>query len=240
MELSASYKLACLTCSFSDKELGEYFQHKKRRAGSIPLKYAVSHVGLQEDGTWVLGSSAYFKSSGEEETLEGSHHVWIGNIFRGTGVASATQQCSIQFPLTAKPLSELLHALCPAMAHNFFPCVITMAGMISKRLPNIFAIDLHFYLTTGAVMSLHYQLFIQSTTNCPVTLAYGSSGTGKTTAIHCGLGLMSSGFSTTFHQRKPLSYVRLPTFLLDTMTRTQNMALASSLWIYTTGHVKQQ
>ena len=71
-ELSASYKLACLTCSFSDEELGEYFQHKKRRAGSIPLKYAVSHVGLQEDGTWVLGSSTYFKFSGEE-TLEGSH-----------------------------------------------------------------------------------------------------------------------------------------------------------------------
>ena len=71
-----------------------------------------------------------------------------------------------------------------------------MVGMISKRLPNI-SIDL------GAVMSLHYQLFIQSTTNCPVTLAYGSSGTGKTTAIHCGLGLMGADEFRFFHNLLP-------------------------------------
>lgn len=63
-ELSASYKLACLTCSLSDKELGEYFQHKKRHAGLLPLKYAVSRVGVQTDGTWVLGSNTYFSSNG--------------------------------------------------------------------------------------------------------------------------------------------------------------------------------
>lgn len=53
-ELSASYAHACLTCSFSDKELADCFQHKKRKAGLLPLKYAVSHIGEQEDVTWVL------------------------------------------------------------------------------------------------------------------------------------------------------------------------------------------
>ena len=62
-ELSASFCLVYLTCSFSDKEIAEYFQHKKRKAGLLPLKYAVSHTGLQEDGSWVLGSNAYLKGN---------------------------------------------------------------------------------------------------------------------------------------------------------------------------------
>lgn len=129
-ELSASYRLACLTCSFLDKELAEYFQYKKRKAGLLPLKYAVSHIGLQEDGTWVLGSNAYFSSNGEAIPAEGSQHVWLGNIFHGTGVASETHQCTIQLPLSTDPLANLLHALRTAMGHNFYPCVLTMAGML--------------------------------------------------------------------------------------------------------------
>ena len=52
-------------------------------------------------------------------------------------------------------------------------------------------------------MALHYQSFIQMTKNCPVTLAYGSSGTGKTTAIHCGLGLMGADDFRFFHNLSP-------------------------------------
>ena len=64
-ELNGSYKITCLQCSFSDKEVGEYIQFKKRKTTSLPVKYAVSHVGLQADGTWVLGRNAYFSSEGE-------------------------------------------------------------------------------------------------------------------------------------------------------------------------------
>ena len=55
------------------------------------------------------------------------------------------------------------------MKHNFLPCVFTMAG---------------------TVMAFHYQTFIEKLRSRPITLAYGQSGTGKTTALHCGLGLM--------------------------------------------------
>lgn len=46
-ELNMSYRTACL----SDKELNEYIQEKKHAAGDLPVKSAVSHVGLQKDGT---------------------------------------------------------------------------------------------------------------------------------------------------------------------------------------------
>ena len=41
-------------------------------------------------------------------------------------------------------------------------------------------------------MALHYERFISKLKNCPIPLAYGSSGTGKTTAVHCGLGLLGA------------------------------------------------
>ena len=127
-ELSSSYRLACLTCSFSDKELAEFFQHKKRRAGILPLKYAVSRVGLQDDGTWVLGRDVYFNKDGEAMSADGSKHVWLGGMFNAPGIASENHQCTIQLPLSTNPLSSLLQALQDCMAHNFYACVLTMAG----------------------------------------------------------------------------------------------------------------
>ena len=52
-------------------------------------------------------------------------------------------------------------------------------------------------------MVLHYQSFIKKAKNCPVTLAYGSSGTGKTTAIHCGLGLLGADEFRFFRKVTP-------------------------------------
>lgn len=52
-------------------------------------------------------------------------------------------------------------------------------------------------------MALHYQTFITKAKNCPVTLAYGSSGTGKTTAVCCGLGLFGADEFRFFHQVSP-------------------------------------
>ena len=133
-ELSASYSHACLTCSLSDKELSEYFQYKKRKAGLLPLKYAISHVGEQDDGTWVLGDNAHFTSEGEVILPDDYRYVWLGVLFRGSGIVSQLQQCRIQLPFTADPLAHLLHSLRTSMAHNFYPCILTIAGMTSTHL----------------------------------------------------------------------------------------------------------
>ena len=127
-ELSSSYRSACLTCSFSDKELGEYFQHKKRKAGLLPLKYAVSHVGRQKDGTWVLGENMSISAQGEKVSMEASQFVWIGDIYQGVGVVAGTCQCAIHVPLTTDPLIELLTLLRESAQHNFISSVLTIAG----------------------------------------------------------------------------------------------------------------
>ena len=45
---------------------------------------------------------------------------------------------------------------------------------------------------SGTIMALHYSTFMKTMKSCPITLAYGPSGTGKTTALHCGLSLMGA------------------------------------------------
>ena len=170
-EISASYKLACLQCSFSDKELSEFIQFKKRQSQSIPIKYAVSHVGCHADGTWVLGKNAYFTSNGIPITINNSKYVWIGDIYQGKGVAKQVDQCEITEPFSTDCLKSMLCLLQHTMQHNFFPAVMTISGTIT---------------------ALHYTTFIETMKSCPITLAYGSSGTGKTTALHCGLALMGA------------------------------------------------
>ena len=139
-ELNGSYKIACLQCSVPDKEVAEYIQFKKRNTTSLPVKYAVSHVGLQADGTWVLGRNAYFSEDGEVIPLKRCKHVWIGDILEGNGssVAADTQQCAIQFPISTEPLQHLLLALQQGMQHNFYPSVLTVAGTNISILKQVF------------------------------------------------------------------------------------------------------
>ena len=170
-EISSSYKLSCLQCSFSDKELSEFIQFKKRQSQPIPKKYAVSHVGRHEDGTWVLGSNAYFASNGTPLTIEDSKYVWIGDIYQGKGVAKEQCRISEVMPPSTDCLKSMLSLLRRTMHQNFFPAVMVISGTI---------------------MALHYSTFMKTMKSCPITLAYGPSGTGKTTALHCGLSLMGA------------------------------------------------
>lgn len=62
--LNASYKLACLQCSFTDKELGEFIQFKKQQA-ELQKKRAVQQISLQADGCWVMASDVYLSSDGK-------------------------------------------------------------------------------------------------------------------------------------------------------------------------------
>ena len=61
-----------LMCSFNDKELSEFIPAKKRCGGPLPTKQAVTHVGRQEDGSWVLNENIIISASGaivKEDTL---------------------------------------------------------------------------------------------------------------------------------------------------------------------------
>ena len=107
-ELAMSYHSACLHCSLFDKDLSEYIQWKKRNSAHLPLKYAVAHVGVQEDGTWVVGENGCISPKGEIIPIEGSRYIWTSNVYSGVGVADAAQQCKIELPLTSDPLKGVL------------------------------------------------------------------------------------------------------------------------------------
>ena len=102
---------------------------------------------------------------------EVSKYVWIGDVFDGPGVARSYQQCSIELPLSADPLCDLVANLEGSMEHNFLPCVLTMAS---------------------GIIILHYSLMRKKMKFCPVPLAFGPSGTGKTTSLLCALSLFGS------------------------------------------------
>ena len=97
--LNSSYKLACLQCSFSDKELGEYLQFKKRNSSNVDKKYAIKKMGQQADGTWVLSSNVHLSSSGAQISMEDSKYI-LGHVFSGQGMACDGDQCTIELQLT--------------------------------------------------------------------------------------------------------------------------------------------
>lgn len=94
-------------------------------------------VGKQADDTWVLSGKVHLSSAGNLVALEDSRYIWIGHVFTGKGVASNTDQCTIELPLMTDPLCALMEALKIHFGHNFVPCVMTMAS---------------------AVLALHYEL----------------------------------------------------------------------------------
>ena len=154
-----SYRVGCLHCSFSDKELCDFIQEKKRKATPVSKKYAVERIGRQRDGTWVLGKGAYFNPSGESISLQESAFVWISDIFNGTGVAPPSKQCSIKFPLSTAPLRLLMTQLKPLLKHNFYPTVASIAAMN---------------------LVLHYDELLERLKFCPIPLLFSScSGTGE-------------------------------------------------------------
>lgn len=122
-ELNNSYRYACLQCSFNDTQLSEYIQYKRRKTEIVPVKYAVSHVGLQQNGMWVLGDSMCISSDGDAVPMEGSIYMWLGSVFKGVGVADDGICCR-----TTAPLHRLMCSLKAVMKHNFLPCILTMAG----------------------------------------------------------------------------------------------------------------
>ena len=169
--LNSSYKVACLQCSFSDKEVAEYIQFKKRGSTTLPKKYAVVRVGKQDDSTWVFASNIHLSSAGKQLSSVESRYIWIGHVFMGQGVACDTEQCTIELPLMSDPLCTMMTKVKQCYGHNFFPCVLTMAS---------------------SIIALHYTTMLKKIKSCPVPLAFGNSGTGKTTALLCGLALFGA------------------------------------------------
>ena len=166
--LNWSYRIGCLQCSFNDKELNEYIQLKKRRS-SLQKKSAVQNIGKQSDKTWILGENVCISSGGLLISNCESKHVWIGSVFNGPGIPPQSAECKIILPLSIDPLNSLIKVLALRFHHNFYPALL---------------------LFGATCFVLHYQELIQQLRYCPIPLAFGPSGTGKTTALECAISLL--------------------------------------------------
>ena len=74
--LNWSFRKGCLQCSFSDKDLNDYIQFKRRNSLVIK-KRAVQHIGRQKDGTWTLGHGLYISKKGSQINDVDCDSVWI-------------------------------------------------------------------------------------------------------------------------------------------------------------------
>ncbi len=160
-----------LTCGFNDYQLAEFIQQKRRIEGKIPTVNAVKMVGPQSDQSWVLGPNVYINSEGQLINPDATSNVWIGHLYDGPGIAPNRTSCNILLPLSIDPLRCLIDHMHSNLAHNFYPGLLVMGSF---------------------AMALHYETILSKYMNCPVPLAYGESGTGKTTALRCGLSIVGA------------------------------------------------
>ena len=110
-----------LMCSFNDKELSEFIPAKKRCGGPLPTKQAVTHVGRQEDGLWVLNENIIVSASGVI-VKEDSPYTWIGHLTARPGIAKPSDAINIPSPLDNKAvIRPLINALQSVLQHNFLP-----------------------------------------------------------------------------------------------------------------------
>lgn len=142
----------------------------------------MNKVGLQEDGTWVLGPNLHFGPDGKLLTPGESEYIWISHLYEGPGIALQCDACEVNLPLSVEPLKNLILHMREVMAHNFHSALLLLAS--------------------GA-MALHYKTILSKFLFCPIPLAFGPSGTGKTTALKCSLGML--GNSKRFYSKATIA-----------------------------------
>lgn len=173
--LSKSFGSGGLMCTFSEKEMAEYVKHKKtmfHNNNPHGIKKAVSVIGKQPHANiYVLGPNATFDESGNLLGLDECDVVWVSDMVSGAGVASYSLVCDVITPPSTAPLNELFNLIPRVFKHNTIPAVLMLGA---------------------ACMSFHYGLIMSVKKCCPVPLAVGPSGTGKTIALRCALALFGA------------------------------------------------
>lgn len=113
-QVNWSYKVGCLHCNLSDKELCDFIQEKKKEH-SVPRKVCCRKIGKQKDGTYMGGNSR----GGSISLLE-SNFVWINDIFNAPGITLPSKQCIVWAPWSTSPLMNIMQLLECLMEHFFF------------------------------------------------------------------------------------------------------------------------
>ena len=185
-----------LTCSFRDNEFGDFLLHKKRlcSASHLKLKKAVSYCGLQlnesrqivPESVWVLGPNVIIDKRGQLIDREESEYVWLSARDCRTVGLPGPIALSVSLPLGSAGLVKLIDALSTMMQHNFHPAILTLGA---------------------AVMVLHYTQLLRKRGHCHVTVLFGNSQTGKTSALLIALSLFGCHHQTFFERGSKEAYL---------------------------------
>ena len=98
-----------------------------------------------------------------------STYIWIGHLHTGPSIASRDSACRISKPLGRNSMVAMIDQLEVVMNHNFFPALLVLGS---------------------TALALHYTAILDKCLYCPVPLIFGGPGTGKSTALRCGLSLL--------------------------------------------------
>ena len=154
----SSIKQACeggLSCSFVDKEVTQYWQHKKRSSTGIPQKRAVAVVRKQDDGvTWALLKYTHIDgNTGSLIPADSSPYVWLSHLCHGRGIATNGDAVCIPHPLSTDGLLPLIEAITVITKHNSAAALMVLGS---------------------ACMALHYKTIIEANGECPAPFICGN------------------------------------------------------------------
>lgn len=142
------------------------FYKRKEIVGQFQKKEAIVFVGRQYNDIWTLSKHAIIDEDRHKIAQQDSPFVWVDSLLPyGKEII-----IPVPLPLNTECLTSLINQL-EIRGHNLYPTLLLMGS---------------------AAMSLHYETIMSKYQNCPIPLAFGASGTGKTTALRCALSIVGA------------------------------------------------
>ena len=173
-QLNQSFGSGGMTSGLDTTQLIEFFQHLQRAvAEPLAIKKAVTHTGMQPDGSCIINKNTFVSSGGALMDCDNSQYTWLDKdlISDADKIRSIDISPNVVHPLSNEPISNLVNLLEIISKHNFKSSLMVIAG---------------------AIMAFHYSLIKDIYGGCPITVATGPSETGKSTAIRAALSLFGA------------------------------------------------
>ena len=80
-KLNNSFGSGGMTLALNEAQFSQFFQFLKHNISCLPKVKAVSHVGEQKDGVWVLNKSTQMNEAGEVIPEASQQYVWLEEAF---------------------------------------------------------------------------------------------------------------------------------------------------------------
>ena len=162
-------------CGLESNNHVAYFVQSLKRGAPLKSTVAVTYSGLQASGVYAMNAECFISDDGK--VLSDCSLTWLKReMFVDSDKIVSDDICStIVLPLSNEAAVDFYVSLKRCLNHNCLPGLLVVAGTL---------------------MSFHYRTVIEKHMGCPIVVASGSSGTGKTTSIKAALSLF--GRSTMF------------------------------------------